>query len=72
MKPESKIRKLQRELKHWKTLALSVEWVQPTYNGAPSCPYCSHMEHWGHDSDCPIPKDLRTRLDRIEDLPDND
>ena len=32
----------------------TVVWVQPRYNGSPSCSYCGNQKHWGHAEYCMI------------------
>lgn len=31
-----------------------VEWIQPRYNGNPSCPCCGAQQHWKHEPDCEL------------------
>ena len=45
-------RSYQREILKLKRIIDAAEWVQPTYNGSPSCPYCGNQKHWGHAQDC--------------------
>jgi hypothetical protein len=59
MKRKRSVRSYQREIKALKDVLAQVEWVQPTYNGSPSCSFCGSQKHNGHDSDC----DLRVRLE---------
>lgn len=49
--------------KKLRRLLLSVEWVQPMYNGSPSCPFCLNQQHMGHDKDCVI---LRVKTTKDE------
>lgn len=46
------IRSYQRRIKALKDLLRDVTWVQPIYNGAPSCSCCGQMKHHGHADDC--------------------
>lgn len=55
-------RSYQREIRKLRELVRSVEWVQPMYNGSPSCPFCGAQQHWGHTASCPMPMDLRARI----------
>ena len=56
-------RSYQREIRKLKDLLASVEWVQPTYNGSPSCPFCGNQQHWNHGDECPLPKECRDGID---------
>ncbi len=56
-------RSYQREIHHLKSLLSDAEWVQPTYNGSPSCAFCGNQQHWNHRSDCPLPKECRDGID---------
>jgi hypothetical protein len=47
-------RTYQRRIRELRDTLLSVEWVQPSYNGSPSCPFCLNQQHWGHEDDCPV------------------
>ena len=60
-------RSYQRELRKLRELVRSVEWVQPMYNGGPSCPFCGAMQHWNHNAGCPLPHELRTPLRKDEE-----
>jgi hypothetical protein len=42
----------QREIRKLKALILSMQWVQPTYNGSPSCSSCGQQQHLGCTSWC--------------------
>lgn len=46
------VRSYQNEIRKLKSIIAAAEWVQPMYNGSPSCPFCSHQQHWGHAQDC--------------------
>ena len=32
----------------------TVEWVQPSYNGSPACPWCDRQQHQGHIAGCEL------------------
>ena len=49
-----------RRIRDLERFILSMEWVQPMYNGCGSCPCCGNMDHWGHAKDCTIAK-LKTK-----------
>jgi len=55
-------RSYQRELRKLRELVRSAEWVQPAYNGSPSCPFCGAQQHHNHHAGCPMPHDLRAPL----------
>lgn len=38
-------RSYQREIKMLREALASVQWVQPTYNGSPSCSGCGDQQH---------------------------
>jgi hypothetical protein len=57
-------RSYQREIARLKRLVSDAEWVQPTYNGSPSCAFCGNQQHWNHAVDCPLPKPLRSKMER--------
>jgi len=48
------VRTYQREVRKLKDLLATVMWVQPSYNGAPSCSYCGAMQHHGHHKECEL------------------
>lgn len=48
------VRTYQRQIAHLKWLLASVQWVQPTYNGSPSCSGCGAQEHWGCEAGCEV------------------
>lgn len=50
------IRSYQREIALLKQLVRDMQWVQPSYNGSPSCSSCSAQQHWGCYHDCPAAK----------------
>lgn len=52
-------RSYQREIQKLMGIIEQVEWVQPTYNGSPSCSYCGAQQHWGHDKNCTLFKVLK-------------
>ena len=45
-------RSYQREIKRLKDLIREMTWVQPAYNGSPSCACCGNQQHWGHAPGC--------------------
>lgn len=49
-------RSYQREIKKLKNLLADVMWVQPMYNGSPSCSCCRNQQHMGHADDCELAK----------------
>ena len=58
MKRTRSTRSYQREIKKLKDVLEQVEWVQPMYNGSPSCSCCGNQQHVGHAKGC----DLQARL----------
>lgn len=38
-------RSYQQEIRKLKAMIASMLWVQPTYNGSPSCAYCGEQQH---------------------------
>ena len=51
-------RTYQRRIRRLRQMLADVEWVQPTYNGSPSCSYCGNQQHWGHATDCALASEL--------------
>jgi lipopolysaccharide biosynthesis regulator YciM len=49
------VRSYQRELKILREMVASMLWVQPTYNGNPSCSYCGEQQH-NHTQHCAATK----------------
>lgn len=47
-------RSYQRQIRKLRILLASVTWVQPMYNGSPSCSCCGAQRHMGHDKGCEI------------------
>ena len=47
------IRSYQRRIKYLLDLMEQMQWVQPMYNGAPSCSLCGEMQHW-EDHECEL------------------
>ena len=47
------VRSYQREIAALKQLIAEMQWVQPSYNGNPSCSGCGNQKHWGCREDCP-------------------
>ncbi len=43
-------------IKKLENLLGNVTWVQPMYNGSPSCSCCGNQKHWGHSETCEIAK----------------
>lgn len=50
------IRSYQREIRKLKDLINDVQWVQPLYNGSPSCSGCGEQKHFGCSKECPVAK----------------
>jgi hypothetical protein len=50
------IRTYQRQIRALNALVADMQWVQPSYNGAPSCAGCGAMQYHGCDTDCPAAK----------------
>jgi hypothetical protein len=48
-KAQKKVRKLQRERRTLLCTISQMLWVQPTYNGNPSCSYCGNQKHLHND-----------------------
>lgn len=63
------VRTYQRENKRLRNLLASIEWIQPTYNGAPSCPCCGAMQHWKHEPDCELAATVKSPLIREKSAP---
>jgi hypothetical protein len=53
------IRSYQRELATLREMIASMLWVQPTYNGSPSCAYCGEQQHL-HKTHCKATKLVAT------------
>ena len=49
-------RTYQRKIRALKEIIKQMQWVQPTYNGSPSCAGCAAQQHLGCESDCPAAK----------------
>ena len=47
-------RSYQREIAKLKDVLNAAQWVQPSYNGAPSCSGCGAMKHHGCYEDCHV------------------
>lgn len=45
------IRSYQREIKQLREMVASMLWVQPSYNGSPSCAFCGIQQHH-HEEHC--------------------
>lgn len=45
-------RSYQREIKKLKDLITDMQWVQPAYNGSPSCACCGEQQHQGCAEGC--------------------
>ena len=50
------IRTYQREIARLKQTITDMQWVQPTYNGNPSCSGCGEQKHHGCREECPAAK----------------
>lgn len=50
------IRTYQREIARLKYVIWNMHWVQPTYNGNPSCAFCGNPKHRGCAADCQAAK----------------
>jgi hypothetical protein len=48
------IRTYQRRIAALHNIICNIQWVQPSYNGAPSCSGCGAMKHQGCDESCPV------------------
>ncbi len=46
-------RTYRRRIQKLKALIEEMQWVQPTYNGSPSCAGCGAQQHLGCAKDCP-------------------
>lgn len=46
----------------------AMEWVQPSSNASPSCPWCGNHQHFGHDVGCSLARALLPPADgsRVE------
>lgn len=55
---QRRIQKLTEMLRH-------CQWVQPMYNGSPSCSYCGDQQHLHED--CELSKMLKTSNPRSRD-----
>ena len=51
-KRKRNIRSYQREIRKLKNLVQDMTWVQPLYNGSPSCACCGNQKHMGHSQGC--------------------
>ena len=51
------VRSYQREIKMLRDLLHDVRWVQPTYNGSPSCSGCGQQQHM-HAEECALSRVL--------------
>jgi hypothetical protein len=45
---------LTAEVQRLRGLLIEVTWVQPMYNGSPSCSLCGNQKHWGHAEGCDL------------------
>ena len=57
-------RTYQRRIKRLIEIIDSMQWVQPTYNGSPSCAYCGEQKHL-HTQNCEVSRLLRQDLREI-------
>lgn len=55
----ARVRKLERERTKLRNYVQQMPWVQPTYNGSPSCAYCGRQQHL-HDADCDVSRYVST------------
>lgn len=42
----------QAEVERLQDIISRIVWVQPRYNGSPSCSWCGNQMHWGHTETC--------------------
>ena len=42
------------EVERLRRLLVAVTWVQPMYNGSPSCSRCGNQKHRGHAEGCDL------------------
>lgn len=61
------IRTYQRTIAQLRNLLANIEWVQPAYNGNPSCPCCGNQKHWGHELGCALASTVRKNKPHPED-----
>lgn len=47
-------RTYQRRIAALREIIVSAQWVQPTYNGSPSCSGCAAQQHQGCSLGCPV------------------
>lgn len=72
MKTGRSVRSYQREIRALKHMIASMLWVQPGYNGSPSCSYCGEQQHL-HATPCAAvklveatwPDDAEVRLSAV-------
>lgn len=55
------VRTYQRKIAELRNLLACIEWVQPTYNGSPSCPCCGNQKHMGHGWQCALQREIPAR-----------
>lgn len=55
------IRSYQREIAKLYGILQCVEWVQPSYNGSPSCSFCGSQQHFDHAAGCDLAEVLQRR-----------
>ena len=53
------VRSYQREIKKLRDVLADVQWVQPMYNGSPSCSDCGQQQHLHDDASCGLTAILR-------------
>ena len=51
-KQERSARSYQHEIRKLKDLLRSIEYVQQTYNGHPTCPVCEEARGYHHHKNC--------------------
>lgn len=49
-------RSYQREIRILKDVIRAAQWVQPMYNGSPSCSGCGAQKHHGCEPGCDVAK----------------
>lgn len=54
---KARVRKIERERATLRRYVELMHWVQPLYNGSPSCAYCGRQQHL-HEGDCDVSRYL--------------
>ena len=52
MSKRRSVRSYQREIKNLRAWVDELQWVQPMYNGSPSCSGCGEQQHQHDDKAC--------------------